>query len=347
MGRNGRQSSLLCRGLFLICAILVYFVAFALSGTACSSEKDSNSNLPPTVNTSGDSLLLPTPLRLLGTSNEAIWQFADGNVLLTMGGGIESKAVGVDFRELDPATVPRLPHGFSAPVRMFEVEIKGSEGLETELGTAYLVTLAVRINKDNHLVGDLDLQDLVPLRYDESLSAWVIAPFSLDHPWLRVEASSNTLGIFAVALDEIPRSGVPYNPTLTPATGPNAPGEEFTPGQVQSLLPPESIISVSFPNQLPRPSPSPVPPPPVTPAPTHPPPHRLQPRHPQRGAGWNPIKLPRSLNPRCFPQGHNRRLPVRQLPPRPLHRRLLLRRLRHHSLQLLPTSDVVEGICCL
>ena len=250
----------MCRSLLLNCAVAVFLVAFALIGAACNLEKDLNSNQPPTATTPGNSISLPAtvppvPLRPQGPNNGATRQFADGSVLFTMGGESDAIAAVVDFRELDPANVPRLPFGFSPPIRMFSVEVKASGDLVTGYATAYPVTLAVRIDKESRLAGDPHLQELVPLRYDDSLSAWGIPPFSLDHPWLRVEAASNALGIFAVASHEISGSGMPDNPTLTAADGSNPTDSESPPG---------SPTSVSFPKQLPRPSPSPVRRPPVT-----------------------------------------------------------------------------------
>ena len=140
---------------------------------------------------------VPTPTRPGPLPEPEPPVFADGSVIVTLSNRAAGENLWLDVQEVPAETAPVLPFGYSPPIRMFRITMSGpgkSRGLDPG---PYAATITVLLSQKDFLLTEGDPYRLVVQRYDESASAWKETPSSVDLPWLRVETTTDALGLFA------------------------------------------------------------------------------------------------------------------------------------------------------
>ena len=138
---------------------------------------------------------IPTPSRSHRPAAPDPAVFADGSVVITLGEGAAGEDIRLNFQEIFTETAPDLPAGYSHPLRMFRITALGL-GAGHDLAP-YPATINVLLTEQDLVVAGGDPYRLVVRRYDETASAWKSTPSSVDLPWLRVETTTDALGLFA------------------------------------------------------------------------------------------------------------------------------------------------------
>ena len=121
--------------------------------------------------------------------------FADGSVVITLGEGAAGEDIQLNFQEIFTETAPDLPAGYAHPLRVFRITALGL-GARHDLAP-YPVTINVLLTEQDLVVAGGDPYRLVVRCYDETASAWKSTSSSVDLPWLRVETTTDALGLFA------------------------------------------------------------------------------------------------------------------------------------------------------
>ena len=216
---------------------------------------------------------IPPPSRSHRPSASDPAVFADGSVVITLGEGADGEDIRLNFQEIFTETAPDLPAGYSHPLRMFRITALGL-GARHDLAP-YPATINVLLTEQDLVVAGGDPYRLVVRRYDETASAWKSTPSSVDLPWLRVETTTDALGLFAtmaVFADEgqDDRRGE-YGAGRKEKAGYELAG--IRPLMAETVVPSsDTPAPVSLPTETPRPQPvavsPPVPTPTLTPTPT-------------------------------------------------------------------------------
>ena len=116
-------------------------------------------------------------------------------MVITLSEEAAGEDIRLSFQEILTGTAPDLPAGYAHPVRMFRVTALGLGARHNP--APYPATINVLLTEQDLEVAGGDPYRLVVKRYDETASAWKSTATSVDLPWLRIETTTDALGLFA------------------------------------------------------------------------------------------------------------------------------------------------------
>ena len=133
----------------------------------------------------------------------------DGSVVLVLPGSIGAGKLRLVYQNLLNVSPEELHPGYSSTPRAFYVALHAHDGAAWQSHSPKPATLEVRLTEHDYELADGDPHRLVVQRYNYASQVWEEIPASLDLPWLRVQVTTDALGLFVTTVELEENTGAP------------------------------------------------------------------------------------------------------------------------------------------
>ena len=265
---NGKGRLFIAVGMGLA-AVAISTATIVVCGMPPPGLEPTDENADPTATRLSElrSFAEPQSLREAKDDNglRAPLVFLGGDALVTL--SLEAVEVGVtiDIQDETADFTAPFPSGFSEPARLFRVYAYEPDGSLFSRQETHAATISVRLPEPESPGFLGDPFGVVVLRYDDAAATWRRVSYSLDLPWLRIEATLDALGAFAIwpafdgdaNLDVNVRTALRSTPAPLRVDAATPKNDQALPNKAETL-PTSAPIPVAGPTDTPRPRPSPV-----------------------------------------------------------------------------------------
>ena len=174
--------------------LTVYALVFAvLAGCRSTPEPTSTFRMAatPPVTVASPLSNEPMPLRVV--------ESADGSASVLFSEGLAAGMLELEIGEIADPTSVQIPPGYAEPLHALVLSALPVES--DPIGPLVVDTLTLSIRLDGLFQSLSDVPDrLAVINYDQSKVAWTEIASEIDFPWLRVQASTESLGMFVVTV---------------------------------------------------------------------------------------------------------------------------------------------------
>ena len=132
------------------------------------------------------------------TSDSRLVESADRSVRLYIPIDLVDLDWHIQILSANTAPVVSMPAGYAEPYRTVVLELSHKDN--DDFGSLYQNPLTLLIRLDTLFASFNTVpDDLVVLRFAESLQDWERVPATMDFPWLRIHTKANSLGMFVIS----------------------------------------------------------------------------------------------------------------------------------------------------
>ena len=198
-GRKGRVFIAITLALL---TVAISVAAIAVCGKGLRSLEPEDERTKPDADQSAESNRTAFPYKMRepkgSNGSQEPLEFLGGDALVMLSLEAVEAGVTLDIQE-EPSYLTVPAHaGYPEPARLFRVLAYGPDGGLFQGRGTNAVTISVKLTEQGSPGFLRDPFGVTVQRYDETSATWARASYSLDLPWLRIEATLDALGAFAI-----------------------------------------------------------------------------------------------------------------------------------------------------